>query len=426
MMDQTLSSATHRLGLPPPPQQGYLFSCFLPFNRMYMWARLGASRNRAFYRTLLFLFTILGPVCRAVLVNRTIDSNLGDPVTGFVPIYQPPQNFWVSQLCSECFIRPDSSKAFDGTWNSATYIPGNEDVNVTLRFTGVAVWVFFIVPNSGVHGFGLTTYTLVNITLDGKNAGVFSHKPDTRSDPSYNVTIFSKSGLANTSHELVIGTNDYYNYSYINFDWAIYTVDDGAPSSQSISTTTAPSSLASTSSSTPAPQNSSSKTGVIVGSTLGGLAVIALVLVFIVRRLRRAPPVRYKKDEGMLDIDVPTHHQPNHNRRIPVPVHGPTQSKAARLREERQRDIDERIQSAQRELDNLRLARNAGSADDSSSAAGASQPSPELASLRNDMEQLRNQVGYLHARRESDLALILSNEPLPVPPAYTQLSNNVQ
>ncbi|KAM6491679.1 hypothetical protein JOM56_012841, partial [Amanita muscaria] len=84
---------------------------------------------------LLFLFTILGPVCRAVLVNRTIDSNLGDPVTGFVLIYQPPQNFWVSQPCSECFIRPDSSKPFDGTWNSATYIPGNEDVNVTLRFT---------------------------------------------------------------------------------------------------------------------------------------------------------------------------------------------------------------------------------------------------------------------------------------------------
>ncbi|KIL56802.1 hypothetical protein M378DRAFT_133674 [Amanita muscaria Koide BX008] len=401
---------------------------------MYKWARLGAaSRNRAFYQTLLFLFTI--SVCRAVLVNRTIDSNLGDPVTGFVPIYQPPQNFWVPQLCSECFIRPNPLDAFDGTWNSATYIPGQENVNVTLRFTGtsVAVWVFFIVANSGTHGTGLTTYTHVNITLDGKNAGIFSRSPNpTKQDPNYNVTIFSTSGLANTSHELVVGTNDYYNYSYINFDWAIYTVDDGAPSSQSISTTTAfpsttaPSSLASTSSSTPAPQSSSSKTGVIVGGTLGGLAVIALVLVFLVRHLRRAPPVRYKKDEGMLDIDVLTQHQPNHNRGIPVPVHAPTQRKAARLREERQRDTDERIQSAQRELDSLRLARDAGFADDSSSAAGASQPSPELASLRNDMQQLRDQIEYLHAQRESDLALILSNEPLPVPPAYTQLSNNVQ
>ncbi|KAM6500189.1 hypothetical protein JOM56_003203 [Amanita muscaria] len=324
---------------------------------------------------------------------------------------------------------------------ATTYIPGNEDVNVTLRLTGVAVWVFFILPNSYVHGSGpgLTTYTQVNITLDGKNAGVFFHKPDTRSDATFNATIFSKSGLANTSHELVIGTNDYYNYSYINFDWATYThyvfsVDDGAPSSQSISTTTAfpstiaPSSMASTSSSTPAPQSSSSDTGVIVGSTLGGLAVIALVLVFLVRHLCRAPPVRYKKDEGMLDIDVPTHHQPNHNRETPVPAHQPTQSKAARLREERQREFDERIQSAQRELDNIGLARNIGSADEigDSAAAGPSQPSPELASLRNDMQQPRDQIEYLHAQRESDLALILSNEPLPVPPAYTQLSNNVQ
>ncbi|KAM6500185.1 hypothetical protein JOM56_003199 [Amanita muscaria] len=296
---------------------------------------------------------------------------------------------------------------------------------------GVAVWVLFILANANTYAADMMTITEVDIILDGKYVEKFSHEPDTNvQDLTYNATIFSTSGLANTSHELVIGTNGIYKYSYLNFDWAIYTADINTLPSQSASTTSTPttdlSSIASTSSPTSTPQRSSPKIGVIVGSTLGGLAVMFLVLVFLVRRLRRAPPVRYKKDEGMLDIDVPAHHQPYHKRKIPVSAHEPTQSKAARLRQERQREIDEYIQSAQRELDNLRPDRNPGSANEigNPSAAGPSQPSPELDLLRNEMQQLRDQIEYLHVQRESDLALGLSDEPLP--PAYTQLSNNVQ
>ncbi|KIL61092.1 hypothetical protein M378DRAFT_872652 [Amanita muscaria Koide BX008] len=78
------------------------------------------SRNRAFYRTLRLLFAI--PVCHAILVNQTIDSNKGDPVTGFVPIYQP-RGPWADETCSGCYIQPDTTKAFDGIWNAATYHP---------------------------------------------------------------------------------------------------------------------------------------------------------------------------------------------------------------------------------------------------------------------------------------------------------------
>ncbi|KIL67139.1 hypothetical protein M378DRAFT_74229 [Amanita muscaria Koide BX008] len=190
---------------------------------MYKWTRPGtvtASRNRAFYRTLCLLFAI--PVCHAILVNQTIDSNKGDPVTGFVPIYQP-QGPWADQTCSGCYIQPDTTKAFDGTWNAATYHPELQNVNFTLRFTGVAVWVFFILSNANVHGPGTTTNTQVNITLDGQHAGSFSHDPDlTTQDLIYNVPIFSQSGLANAPHELVVATNDYPISTFINFDWAIY------------------------------------------------------------------------------------------------------------------------------------------------------------------------------------------------------------
>ncbi|KIL56218.1 hypothetical protein M378DRAFT_28373 [Amanita muscaria Koide BX008] len=179
-----------------------------------------------------------------------------------------------------------------------------------------------------------------------------------------------------------------------------------------------PSTISSSSTASMTP-TSSSKIGVVVGCTLGGLAVITLVLVFLVRRLRRAPPV---KAEGVLDIDIPPHHQPYRKREIPISVHEPTQSKAARLRETRQRELNERILSTQHELDNSRSLQNARSADETT--AGPSQLSPELALLRNDMQQLRDRMDYLQAQRESDWAQGLSDEPLP--PAYGQLSNNVR
>ncbi|KAM6500187.1 hypothetical protein JOM56_003201 [Amanita muscaria] len=194
---------------------------------MYKWTKLvHASRNRAFYGTLLFLFII--PVCHAILVNRTIDDTKGDSAVNSFPIYQPA-SLW-EQGCSGCYIQPETMKAFDGTWSApdTRYRPDlpnvdQQNVNVTLRFIGVAVWVFFILANAGVRGT-ITTNTQVNVTLDGNYAGNFSYYPDMNvQGMTYNATIFSKSGMDNILHELVIWTNNYTNNSFFTFDWAIYT-----------------------------------------------------------------------------------------------------------------------------------------------------------------------------------------------------------
>ncbi|KAM6500186.1 hypothetical protein JOM56_003200 [Amanita muscaria] len=175
-------------------------------------------RLRTAYRTLLFLFTIA--VCRAVLVNRTIDSRWGDQVTNFVPIYQP-QDMWQTCPGANCDLQLDEANAFYGSWNVANYVPWQQNVNVTLRFPGVAIWVFFILPDINNNP------TVANITLDGQYAGTFSHNPDNTTNMIYNATIFHTSGLANTLHELVIGTTqDYAQTVYPNwliFDWAKYT-----------------------------------------------------------------------------------------------------------------------------------------------------------------------------------------------------------
>ena len=44
----------------------------------------------------------------------------------------------------------------------------------------------------------------------------------------YNVTVFSMTGLTNTSHQLIVSVNDYPNSTFIDFDWAIYTYDSAS------------------------------------------------------------------------------------------------------------------------------------------------------------------------------------------------------
>ncbi|KIL65654.1 hypothetical protein M378DRAFT_76615 [Amanita muscaria Koide BX008] len=174
------------------------------------------------------LLLIFLPICHAVLVNRTIDSNLGDPVTNFQPIYHatPGSDEWDDETCTTCNITPDPAAAFDNTYMSATYFPHNqplEGINITLQFTGVAVWVFFILSNTNVHGNPFVS-THCNFTLDGQHAGSFSHEPDnTTTAFIYNVAVFSQTGLSNTPHEVIVSVNDFPIPTWLCFDYAIYT-----------------------------------------------------------------------------------------------------------------------------------------------------------------------------------------------------------
>jgi hypothetical protein len=83
------------------------------------------------------LSLVLFPVCRAVLVNRTIDSSYGDPLTNFIPQYHPP-NAWSNQTCTTCPIQsPPGEPAFNGTWMATQTLP-YQNVNFTLEFTGMS------------------------------------------------------------------------------------------------------------------------------------------------------------------------------------------------------------------------------------------------------------------------------------------------
>lgn len=243
----------------------------------------------------------------ARLVNRTIDDQNGDSVSGAKPTYAPsidPASNWTQGAdCTSCFLLPnkviDVSQAFDGTWHDSTYHPGDPDHTIDAAFTGTAVYVFFIVPN-----FVQSTTTLVNVTfsIDGSLYGLYEHIPDTSSTVLYNQLVFSTTDLVNTDHNIEIRASGS-NASLILFDNTIYTVDEADPTSSSPASAIAAAPTASPAGS-PGPSPSSSLTGVgaaqdsrssapsagaIAGGVVGGLVVVSLALALYCcfRRKRR-------------------------------------------------------------------------------------------------------------------------------------------
>jgi hypothetical protein len=89
----------------------------------------------AILRSTFLLITLL-TLSSAVLVNRTIDDQYGDPITSTFPVYSPIGDWQQGANCSDCAIKPDVSKAFDGTWHDSTFYPGSTPKSVSVTFNG--------------------------------------------------------------------------------------------------------------------------------------------------------------------------------------------------------------------------------------------------------------------------------------------------
>ncbi|KAI0370457.1 hypothetical protein BV20DRAFT_298421 [Pilatotrama ljubarskyi] len=208
------------------------------------------------------------------LVNRTIDDQNGDSVTGTTPNFWPapgvdPNSTWIQGIdCVHCSMLPhqviDVSQTFDGTWHDSTYHPGNPDRGLTASFSGTAVYVFFIVPNFVQY---TTTFTNLSFSVDGTYMNQYTHNPDSSSTILYKVPVFTAATLANTDHTIEIRASGP-TASILLFDYIAYTVEEVDPSSNSPSAASAgpppsssPSTSPSTVSSPPSPPSS------VTGST---------------------------------------------------------------------------------------------------------------------------------------------------------------
>ncbi|RXW16644.1 hypothetical protein EST38_g9209 [Candolleomyces aberdarensis] len=162
-------------------------------------------------------------------------------------------------------------------------------MSITLRFTGSAIYTFFILVNNAGQ-VGVTSRTDCKFVLDNGPAVSYLHMPDqSKANILYNQLVFHQTGLANTEHALEIVTEGLDYQTYVNFDYAIYTHHDDAPPSVNTTTDGSPSSTPGSEGSTT--YNSSSKTPIwaIAGGVAGAIlfAVVASFLFFCLRHQQK-------------------------------------------------------------------------------------------------------------------------------------------
>ena len=97
-----------------------------------------------------FLYlAFLVPLIFCKKINITVDDQNGDSSTGALPTYLPSNEWNDGQNCPGCSVKPNHSRAFDGTWRDATtFTYDNITHNISYTFNG-----WRIAPNnsSGVY-----------------------------------------------------------------------------------------------------------------------------------------------------------------------------------------------------------------------------------------------------------------------------------
>ncbi|KAJ6476361.1 hypothetical protein C8R45DRAFT_377773 [Mycena sanguinolenta] len=282
--------------------------------------------------SLLALYTFVYiPSCTSAVSNRTIDDVYGDTVTGLRPIYGPSNAPYlvVENNCIFCLVQPDAAQTVDHSWHDVI-VANDATYTVTIQFTGTAIYFFGIVPNTVPGGHGIRAVN-TNFSLDGASSGSYTHLQDpTTSTMLYHVPMFALDGLSNDTHTLVAYAQ---SSSWLFFDYALYTFEDGnASTSTSVGTPVLPSTKAagtSTGSSsvsmsqgviptntTAASIKSHSRTAIVVGSVCGALVImlVAGALIWFRRRRKYRNALQVQPEPFVVGL---TPHEPSSSRAGP-------------------------------------------------------------------------------------------------------------
>ncbi|RPD64632.1 hypothetical protein L227DRAFT_263205 [Lentinus tigrinus ALCF2SS1-6] len=134
----------------------------------------------------LLLITALASCASASSVNRTIDDQTGDSVTGVVPTYSPPAAWKQGATCDGCFIKLDPDHVLGGTWHDATHSPNDaEPLLVTAQFTGTAVWARMCTFRPRTLRFSTTCPCTRTRTSRTSSIRLSSRRRVTRTPPSF-------------------------------------------------------------------------------------------------------------------------------------------------------------------------------------------------------------------------------------------------
>ncbi|KAH9932125.1 uncharacterized protein BXZ73DRAFT_46905 [Epithele typhae] len=180
------------------------------------------------------VFFIYGRTSSALTMNRTIDDQLGDDFTKFVPRYSPQNAWMLGPNCTGCLIGTkypvNTSKVFNGTWHDVSAGLDPQPKTITLEFTGTAIYVFNMVDKLAqpqYEGGPFLTQNNISFELDDAPEYTLFRAPGDLCSEfiCYNVLTYSQTGLANVNHSLLITCM----VGNCQFDYALYTFSDDRP-----------------------------------------------------------------------------------------------------------------------------------------------------------------------------------------------------
>ncbi|KAI0633045.1 hypothetical protein C8Q77DRAFT_865645 [Trametes polyzona] len=225
---------------------------------------------------------------RGILVNRTIDDQKGDSVTGAVPDFLPVDRWNIGQTCTRCSVHSgvvDPGKTFDGTWHDGTHYDATDsNMTVVVNFTGSAIYIYNILANTVPHA---TTLTILDFYLDDNYMGTFEHVPDETAAVVYNALVYKNTSIPHGPHSLQAVSSGPQKILAL-FDYAVYTVEDDStpPSSTSLDSVQAISTSLTSPTTVPA-KRSQANIPAAVGGAVGGMVVLGAVVTFAWLRRRR-------------------------------------------------------------------------------------------------------------------------------------------
>ena len=186
--------------------------------------------------------------CLAVLANNTIDDVFGDSITGVPPTYFPATGWRQGDACAQCPLTSQiQAQARGGSPHAGTWQVATTDTirtwNMTVSFTGNAVYVYNIIPNSA--DTFIDTYLALDFHLDGDLVSTFTRFADSSSVIEFNALVYSNTSLEEGEHTLVMAAEDIQTLILFDYIEYTYTVPDNSvlPSPVSLTESRIPSSI---------------------------------------------------------------------------------------------------------------------------------------------------------------------------------------
>ncbi|KZT74172.1 hypothetical protein DAEQUDRAFT_292907 [Daedalea quercina L-15889] len=366
------------------------------------------------FATALFISLVLAEV-------RIIDDTYGDSATGAVPTYSDCWN--AGPDCSTCTLQPDPSMMYNGTWhdtstgecNSANSTMGVSQ-NVTFSFKGTSLTVYCVALTQAVIG---PWWNNLSFVLDGETSyGTFHETPGGASSYSfnYNVSVYSRTSLANTEHTFIMTAEQGTLPSTLMFDYATYNFEEDSEQGSGTSGQD-------TGTATSKPAQKGAPTGAIVGAVVGSVVFIGTLCLFLLLYSRRRKMTSdaeknptaidpfVQSPSGLKELDTAAALQVQHVSlfaRKHIPIGAATQTLTSPV--SNRDSLAQEVQGLRQQLAALRAERTAGP------GSGGASPSASSPSTDADVGELKREMTWLRAEMiRLQAETVVSREP---PPAY--------